>query len=96
VLPDVLRHDGVAAVVSTVPIGPHLGFAVVYYAERADRGGFPAITEWGHPPADGGAAALDEDLGPWITAGRLWWVEPFDPDLELHSGVAACPYLGWA
>lgn len=93
VLPEVLRHDGVIAVVSTVPIGPHLGFATVYYAEPAVHASLPPITEWGCTSDTNDPFVLDRELRPWIEAGRLGWIAPFDPDLHLHTGLEECPYL---
>lgn len=100
VLPRLLQHEAVRAVVSQVAIGRHTGFAVTYFAEGA-----PAVLPvdtWGAneyrtgglgaplPVSDG---AFDFDLGPWIERGRLRWIAPGDPAATLRDTVADCPYL---
>jgi hypothetical protein len=92
VAPELLAHDGVTAVVSCVPIGPHLGFPVVYFARPEDQAGLPGASEWGRDP-DAGEPVRDRELRPWIEAGKVLWIAPFDEDLALRSGTDGCPYL---
>jgi hypothetical protein len=35
----------------------------------------------------------DFELGPWIRRGKLFWIKPDDPDLELQTDLIGCPYL---
>ena len=106
VVPDALEHEAVKAVVSTVALGPHKGYAIAYFAERPQRG-LPKLAAWGRRPAywrtqdddevtdELGATEreLDFDLGPWIERGKLLWIAPGDDDLELHDTPDGCPYL---
>jgi hypothetical protein len=94
-------------VVSSVLVGEHVGFPVVYFAdpvpldlERAD--------DWGHDHysyvrANGGpgtAHAIENDLqkdyelGPWLEGGKLAWIAPGDIELALRQGSAGCPFVG--
>jgi len=46
VVPEVLSHDGVKAVVSTVRVGPHTAYPVFYFGEGWERGIEP-MNNWG-------------------------------------------------
>ncbi len=106
VVPRLLGLPGVQAVVSTVPIGRHTGYAVAYFADPLP-GGVARFNTWGsneYRVAAAGRAGwatvaedpddYDFDLAPWVEAGRLAWVAPGDGSLTIRTGAAGCPYLG--
>lgn len=106
VLPAVLSPDGVTAVVSTVPIGNHTGYAILYFS-NAEPARAPRPDSWGMDHWEllgrkgtfewGGSipAARERDflLAPWIEKKKLLWIRPGDRTLTLQSGTAECPYL---
>ena len=107
VIPRLLELPGMTAVISSLPIGDHDGFAVVYFAEpvpvrarRANRWGASdywfrdenGAERWSEVPEDEGE--FDFDLGPWIEAGRVRWIAPGDAGLRLNESTAGCPYIG--
>lgn len=105
VVPDLFERTDVVAVLSSVPIGPHAGYAVTYFSK--DQPAIVRVNEWGTDrytvSVDGGirwgerveiASELDFDLAPWIERKRLRWIAPGDPELTLRDAVAGCPYLG--
>ena len=105
VLPRILGHAGMVAVVSAVAVGPHRGHLVAYFAEPVPLD-LPRANEWGAcsyfaRTTDGFAEhtvaedvdEYDWDLGAWIERGRLRWVAPGDDSLELRSTLDGCPYL---
>jgi len=106
VLPRLLAQDDTAAVLSSVPIGGHRGFAITYfgYPPESER---PIVDEWGRqgwdilrgqsPGWDTYPLVLEEcdfDLVPWLESGKLLWIEPGDATLALRVGVDGCPYTG--
>lgn len=106
VIPRMLAGEDTAAVLSSVPIGHHQGYAITYfgYPPRDDR---PVVDEWGcrgwdiqrgiSPGWDSHPLALEDcdfDLAPWIQSGRLLWIETGDSGLSLQAGIDTCPYLG--
>jgi hypothetical protein len=107
VLPAVLSPDHVTAVVSTVPIGSHTGYAILYFADQEqtpapqpddwgmdhwERLSRSGTLEWGESaPA---SRKPDFDLTPWIERKKLLWIRKEDRTLSLQSGTAGCPYLG--
>jgi len=104
VLPRLLAHEGVRAVIRAVGVGAHLGWTITYFAERfpADA---PRANDWGadhHPTADGWDAVPDHgevrdfDLARWIEGGRLAWIAPGDATLTPRGTTDGCPYLGLA
>ena len=106
VVPRVMQLEGVVAVVSSLQIGPHAGYPVVYYADPVAEA-MLRVNTWGmesyrYCTPDGeqkwGETAdfeddYDYDLAKWMRDGRLRWIAPGDGDLALHSGAAGCPYL---
>lgn len=109
VRPELLDRPGVAAVVSTIRIGPHTGYPVTYFLEPSST---PVpdelrINEWGSERFRiedergvwrWGSELDDEnrydyDLRPWLERGDLRWIEAGDSDLELRVGTEDCPYL---
>lgn len=107
VLPYLLEPEGTQAVVSSLPVGRHTGYLTVYFSSGSLD---PVVTanEWGAdrwactpPQGDPWVVQrpeldieVDTDLASWIEAGRLAWIAPGDPTLELHRSVDDCPYLG--
>jgi hypothetical protein len=107
VVPRLLERPEISAVVSSLAVGPHLGFAIVYFAQPVPMN-IPRLNEWGALeywiPGESGylgwdtveedPTAYDYDLEPWIRAGKLLWIAPGDEGVMLHSDVRRCPYLG--
>jgi hypothetical protein len=107
VLPAVLSPDHVKAVVSTIPIGSHTGYAILYFTSREqdpaprpdswgmdhwEQLGRSGTFEWGEStPA---AQKADFGLAPWIEKEKLLWIRKEDHTLTLKSGTEGCPYLG--
>jgi hypothetical protein len=104
VIPRLFKDSTVTAVLSSVPIGKHQGYAIFYFAKpslhlaRANEWGtneykiYGAGTEgWNEVRED--EKEYDFDLGKWITSGRLQWIAPGDTALRLQSDANGCPYL---
>lgn len=106
VIPRMLDHEAVKAVVSSRQIGQHRGFAIMYFADPIPYD-LARANEWGgndywftdaagkrvwreEPERE---SDMDFDLRPWIEAGKLLWIAPDDASLTLRSEVSACPYL---
>jgi hypothetical protein len=105
VIPRLLAGDDTAAVLSSLPIGRHHGFAITYfgYPPHPER---PIVDEWGrqgwtilrgrspgwdtYPPV---SEECDFELAPWLEQGKLLWIEPDDSTLTLQQGAEDCPYL---
>ena len=106
ILPRLMALPGMTAVISSIQVGPHVGFPICYYADPIPHGG-ERVDDWGirsytYQRPDGSLASAhstqaDEDkdfeLRPWLQGGRVWWIAPGDDSLELHQGVDGCPYL---
>ena len=106
VVPRMLLHDDVKAVVSHVRIGDQDAYPVVYYANPIPPM-LERFNEWGanyyeyESPTMGGVwhdmveedALLDFNLGRWIESGDLFWIAPDDTKLVLKTTTAGCPYL---
>jgi hypothetical protein len=101
VVPRILSHDSVRAVVSHVRVGPHTGFPIVYFAEeppeieRFNTWGtdhYDTYTGWDSMEED--SEPVDFDLESWIERDKLLWIAPGDDRLELRSGLNGCPYVG--
>jgi len=106
VVPRLLERPEIVAVVSSLPIGPHRGYALAYFADPIPRD-VKRINTWGaadypvHGPdgtigwdrAPDWSPEWDYDLRPWIARRKLAWIRPGDPLLELRWDVADCPYL---
>ena len=107
VVPRILLHPDVKAVVSHLPIGRHDGYAIVYYADPVP----PALArfnDWASFECRFEMATsteawqvtveedqlLDVDLVRWIRDGKVHWIAPGDTALTLRSDVESCPYLG--
>src|SRR3954452_17410217 len=107
VLPRMLKHPAVRAVVSSVLIGEHVGYPIVYYADPVPLD-LERVNDWRHSlyyvpksdgsPGTGHAAEYDYDkdfeLAPWLASGKLQWIAPADLGLTLRTGESGCPYIG--
>jgi hypothetical protein len=106
-VPSLLHGAQTTAVIMEVAIGPHTGWAITYFGTgpRMEHlvnlwgaGRYPipdgagAWAGWAHAPD--GAADHDFAVEPWLASGRLLWVAPDDPAVELRRGAEGCPYLG--
>lgn len=106
VVPRIIKQEGVKAVLSSIPIGRHQGYAIVYFAE-AELRTLEGFGDWGRTIAyyDTGdddfgwqewipaPSDFDFDLMPWIRNGKLVWIAPEDDDLAIQTSTD-CPYLG--
>lgn len=106
VLPRILDHPAVTAVVSSVLVGEHIGFPIVYYAdpqppdlERVDDWGHSSYTYLRPDGSPASAHSIQDDaekdfaLRPWLDRERLLWIAPGDESLTLHRGASGCPYV---
>jgi len=105
VIPQLLADPEVTAVLSALTIGAHAGYTICYFARGATDVASP--DDWGRNRHDRTTADgrpgwnenplteddYDFDLRPWVDAGRLQWIVPGDPTLELHATTDDCPYL---
>lgn len=108
VLEHLIRHPAITAVVSTVPVGAHTGYVVVYFLDgdegpvhltRSNDWGVPDFwyvedSGWRYDAVPESEEERDFDLGTWVANGKLRWIAPGDVDLRLQSDVAHCPYVG--
>jgi len=104
VLPRLLKHAQIKAVLSSFPIGSHRLYFITYYSE-------PMLSEirrtndigtycYKYKDREGRLQhdfyedpAKDFELEDWIRSGRLLWIEPDDENLTLRGYVTGCPYL---
>jgi hypothetical protein len=106
VLPRILAHDAIKAVVSTIDVGPHRAYPILYFADPMildlGRVNAWATDQYHFVDAEGvlcraswepDAADADFELETWIDAGGLLWIAPGDTTLTLRSDIRACPYL---
>ena len=105
VIPRLLGVDGMQAVVSAVPVGPHTGYLVVYYADPLPED-LPRVNDWG---ASSYFARIDDELveveateladdydfalRPWVEQRKLSWIAPGDESLTVQRSVDDCPFL---
>jgi hypothetical protein len=105
VIPRMLLHRDVRAVVSALPVGAHTGYAVTYFADPAP----PMLARcnaWGaneHWFTDDGGTGWDTsdeedddpdyDLASWVESGKLQWVAPGDTEVRLKKGLEGCPFV---
>ena len=104
VLPRLLSLPGVRAVVCPVRIGPDRAWAVTYFGPFPT--GVRLVNLWGtrrYPVWRGGewigeneapywSPDNDFDLSGWVADGRLFWIEPDDPTLQLRTD----PRVPWS
>lgn len=106
VVPRVLEHPAMRAVISQLSVGPHTGYPIVYFADPLPID-LRRVNHWGASlyfarTSDGfaehyapeGVAEYDWDLEPWIDKGKVFWVAPGDEGLRLRSSMEDCPYVG--
>jgi hypothetical protein len=107
VIPRLLEHPDVTAVVTGVAVGRHQGYVISYFAapgtpigDRANDWGASfyrvardgaARDGWNTYPEDGDE--YDFNLEPWLESERLLWIAPEDDSITLRAGVAECPYV---
>ncbi len=106
VVPRLLQHPEIKAVVSVIEVGHHQGYLITYFADPVLHG-VPRVNTWGigeyrYRDVDGQyrwwsvaepAEDFDFDLEPWVRAGKLLWIAPGDTRLTLNADVRRCPYL---
>lgn len=105
VLPALLEHPDIQAVIRELPVGRHRAFAITYFA-RSFPVGLAVPNEWGTNRAYIASGEtlgwtsqvenpedFDFNLRPWIESGKLHWVALDDPGVHLRSEVEGCPYL---
>lgn len=109
VVPRMLLHEDVKAVVKALPVGSHTAYAITYFA-RPVPPMLQRFNEWGASfytyetdtdpdlwdESDEASEVLDDDLARWIDSGDLLWVAPGDDSCALRSTSADCPYVGLA
>ncbi len=106
VVPRMLQREGVRAVISSLPIGAHIGYIIVYFGNPApdDLEGFndwgtddyqfesgPGRFGWNRVYAT--LSDYDFELDKWLISGELLWIAPDDTILTLREGIAGCPYV---
>lgn len=104
VLPRLLADPGVRAVVSSLSVGRHEAYPIVYFKQgdapldrpnEWGRNRFEVVEDgsygWGEHFED--PDGYDYALAPWIEQGRVSWVARGDATLTLRSTVDDCPYL---
>lgn len=106
VVPELIKADSVRAVLSSLGIGPHTGYPLLYFADPVPPGIEP-VNDWGtdhwdrtdrYGSAHGNESVeledeYDFDLVPHIASGKLLWISPGDTTMTLRSGLAGCPYV---
>ncbi len=106
VLPRILEHPAMTAVLSSVLVGEHVGFPVAYFA-RPLPADLERVDDWGHRSytfrrPDGSLASAhstqddaekDFDLRPWLASGKLRWIAAGDLSLTLREGEQGCPFV---
>jgi hypothetical protein len=106
VIPELIGTDGVKAVLSSLKIGPHTGFPILYFADPLPPGIEPS-NDWGADHWEridshgtvywNESVDLEEeydfDLVPYLRSGKLLWIRPDDRTMTLQSGLVGCPYV---
>lgn len=105
VVPRLLAHDAVTAVISQIDVAGNPAWPITYFADpplldhhRFNTWGANRY-HWRWPDGDWrwndcteDAETLDFDLLPWIESGKLRWIAPGDRTLVLRDTTARCPY----
>ncbi len=106
VLPRILEHPAVRAVISSILVGEHVGFPVVYFAQPTPHD-LERVDDWGHSfhyfsrpdgsPTSAHSTEYDVDkdfeIEPWIRSGKLSWIAAGDIDLQLRTTGPDCPFV---
>lgn len=109
VIPRLLEQETVKAVLYSLPVGNHTGYAIVYFTEFPITG-VKWPNHWGLSYYSSGRSGpdfrwyetyddedtLDFELEPWIRNGKLQWIFCGDGAMVLHSSITNCPYLNLA
>jgi hypothetical protein len=106
IIPRLLALPSVRAVLSSVAIGQHEGYAIAYFADPIPTTA-PRCNTWGaneyrdaDDDGDGWHSVMEDpddydfELAPWLADGRLLWIGPGDEWLVRREGAEDCPYLG--
>lgn len=107
VVPRLLVHPEIKAVIYSVKVGNHTAYPIFYFAQPMIYD-VERINEWGtenysYENAKGEAIwdsnfLLSEDydfeLAKWIEQGKLYWIKPEDSTMTLNDTVQGCPYIG--
>jgi len=107
VVPRLAAHPEIKAVISSITVGSHQAFPIFYFADpipydivRVNAWGtntYSAETAYGegywHQTYDL-KRDFDFELEKWIRGGKLFWIEPDDETMTLHSVTSHCPYIG--
>lgn len=105
-LPRLLEHPFIKAVIAETSVGRHRAFAVVYFAQLP-LPNVPRANEWGSDSylrvsPDGGVGwssvqedpgEFDFDIAAWIERRKVLWIAPNDDNFTLQTGIEGCPYL---
>lgn len=107
VLLELLGNVHIRAVISSLPVGNHMGYVVMYFSDmegvRVPRPASWGTDRWELLDRNGsyrwgeGTVRIRNagfDLAPWIENKKLLWIRPGDRTLALRSGIAGCPYPG--
>ncbi len=105
VLPRLLKHAEIKAVVSSFAVGSHRLYIITYYSEpmlnRIRRVNDLGAYCYKYKDHNGWLQhdfyqdpAKDFALEDWIRGGKLLWIYPDDHTLTLRSYLTDCPYLG--
>jgi hypothetical protein len=105
VYPKLLDLDGIYGVIYSTPVGRHTAYPIFYYGAEPLRGiampnAWGTDTYWDDSDGNPGWYSTPEapeewdfDLKPWIETGKLFWIAPGDPGMNLENEIAGCPYL---
>ncbi len=106
VIPRLLEYETIKAVLYSMHVGRHTGYAILYFTEFPITGvKWPnhwGLSYYSEGTGDGDFRwyesydtenTLDYDLKPWIKSGKLLWITYEDKDMVLHSSLRSCPYL---
>ena len=104
VLPRLLQHTAIKAVLSSFPVRKHRLFIITYYSEpimnRIRRVNDLGTYCYKYKDHNGWVQhdfyqdpLKDFELDDWIKSGKLLWIEPDDTTLTLRSFLTGCPYL---
>lgn len=105
VIPRLLQLPTLECIVMALPMQPgYTAYAIAYFAVQAPPPGSLTsswrCTSYGWRDARGEPAfsyptdPWDFELAPWIERGKLKWILPGDPQIQVRSGAASqCPYV---
>jgi len=105
-LPRLLRHPSIKAVIAETTVGRHRAFTCVYFAQPIPPG-LARANEWGSssyvrvsPEGAVGWSSIQEDtrefdfdIAAWVEDRKVLWIAPNDDNFTLHTEIEGCPYL---